>query len=106
MITNFGTTITCPCCGEKVDAAVTAEVTGRYRGATRLDPAEEPEVDSFTVTIEATGTDVSETISSSDEESIKEKAVESAGEDEAAAREDAAERRAEAMRDERRFGED
>ena len=98
---EYSATVKCPCCGERVDAEIDANVTGRYRGATRLDPAEYPDVDIVAVRIAATGKDITDQI---DTDSLKEDVEEQAGENEAAAREDAAERRAEERRDARRMG--
>ena len=104
MQTEFGATVKCPCCGEKVDATVTATLSGRYRADTRLDPGETPEVDELTVIIDATEEDITDRLGSLDRERLEETAMERASEDDAEAKEDAAERRAEAIRDARRMG--
>ena len=51
MTIEFSSTVKCPCCTESVDCTVTAEVTGGYRRATILDPAEFPDVDVLTCKI-------------------------------------------------------
>lgn len=101
----YTTTIACPTCDERVDVTVDANVSGRYRRATRLDPEEYPEVDIVAV-YTTKGLDVVDQLSESELEAIRETVLEQAEDDAAGRKADADDRKYEEMRDRRLFGDD
>jgi hypothetical protein len=82
-----------------LDATVTASISGGYRAATRLDPAEYPEVDLLSVVVDEEGhflqgADVVGRLPSNERQRLEDLAAEVASEDAEGRRADALEREA------------
>ena len=91
-MSTFSFVIACPCCGERVDAEVEAEVSGGYRRATHLDPEEFPDVDLISVKV-GEGRDVLEDMTQAAREILADQVCTEAQERAISDRYDAAERR-------------
>lgn len=91
---TFTSVCKCPVCGEKTDCEVTADISGGYRRATMWEPSESPDIDILAVSIN--GRDVTEDV---DTDQFKDLAEDSWATEQAERRADAAERRADEMRD-------
>ena len=86
------------------DCEVEVSITGRHVRATRLDPAEEPEIEVESVKVKETGEIITDELSASEIDSIIDEAQEHFAESEADERAAALEDAADAARDERRMG--